>query len=150
MTLAMNGTCRSGQHVIAEVGQDSRGGCKACSTEARYGREESRVERMRRLMAEARTPRPGWQADAECGGKDVTVFLPVDARGQSADQVANRNLVRHLEAKRSCAVCSVRLDCLGYAVLGELPPHGTWGGEFFSEPDWVAKKQVLKQAKETK
>jgi len=136
--------CRSGLHP-ADGEKDSRGGCKACSEGARLVRVESRVERMRRLVAEARHPRPGWQVDAECGGEDPTVFLPVDGQGQSADQIANANLIRHLKAKRLCDACPVRLDCLGYALLGSLPPAGTWGGEFFVTADWTAARSARKE-----
>ena len=137
-------TCRSGLHPT-DGERDYRGGCKACSEDARLSRVESRVERMRRLLSEACAPRPGWQADAECGGKDPTVFLPVDGQGLNADQIANANLIRHLKAKRSCGMCPVRRDCLGYALLGSLPPAGTWGGEFFVAADWTAVRAARKE-----
>lgn len=149
MTSAVNEACRSGRHVIAEAGIDSRGGCKACSTSARLDRVESRVERIRRLVDEAREPRPGWQVQAKCGGMDPTMFLPVDGRGQSADEIANRNLIRHNAAKRVCADCPVKADCLGFVLLGFLggaaKQYGTWSGEFFAEADWTAAAQVRKE-----
>lgn len=146
---AVNEMCRSGQHSLAEVGVDGRGGCKGCADTSRYVREESRVDRMRRLFASATEPRAGWQVDAECGGQNPVMFMPVDGQGLTADIIAARNLVRHDAAKRVCAECPVRQDCLGSVLLGFLDDktkqYGTWGGEFFAESDWTAAAQVRKE-----
>lgn len=146
---AVNEMCRSGQHSLAEVGVDGHGACKACADEARSVRVESRVGRMRRLFAETQEPRPGWQADAKCGGEDPTNFLSVDGRGQSADVIANRNLLRHNKAKQVCSLCPVKKDCGGFVLLGFLragvKQYGTWSGEFFAEADWTAAAQAKKE-----
>lgn len=149
MTATAEVLCRNGRHALTEATRTPRGECKPCADESRFMREESKVGRMRRLFAEVREPRPGWQADAECGGKDPTPFLPVDGRGQSADEISSRNLVRHNKAKRVCAVCPVREDCGGFVLLGFLrggvKQYGTWGSEFFAESDWTAAAQVRKE-----
>lgn len=55
-----------------------------------------------------------WIEHGSCVGSDVSVFFP--KRGQTG-----------LEAKRICAGCPVRGECLDYALdRGEL--YGVWGG----------------------
>ncbi len=58
---------------------------------------------------------PRWQAQANCLGVDPDLFFP--ERGASTS-----------EAKAVCAGCSVREDCLEYA-LANGEKHGVWGGE---------------------
>lgn len=58
--------------------------------------------------------RPAWQAAANCRGVDPELFFP--QRGESTR-----------EAKQVCAGCTVRADCLDYAIAnGEK--FGIWGG----------------------
>jgi WhiB family redox-sensing transcriptional regulator len=63
------------------------------------------------------TPAPasaGWREEAACRGTDLTVFFP--GRGESAGP-----------ARRVCAGCPVRHECLEFALRhGEV--HGIWGG----------------------
>ena len=63
------------------------------------------------------TPAPsvvGWRSRAACRGADLTVFFP--GRGESAEP-----------ARRICASCPVRQECLAFALShGEV--HGIWGG----------------------
>lgn len=147
---AVSEMCRSGQHHLATVGVDHRGGCKGCADGSRYEREETKVGRMRRLLREAKTPRPGWQVDAKCGGQDPAMWMPVDGQqGQTADVIASRNRVRHDAAKRVCGLCPVREDCLDWVLQGFLhggvKQYGTWGAEFFAEADWTAAAQARKE-----
>jgi WhiB family redox-sensing transcriptional regulator len=55
-----------------------------------------------------------WQNQANCLGLDPVLFFP--ERGESTR-----------EAKRVCAGCAVREECLEYA-LDEGFRHGVWGG----------------------
>lgn len=57
---------------------------------------------------------PAWMADAACAGADVELWFP--PRGRNAT-----------EAKRICASCPVRLQCLDYA-LAHHETVGIWGG----------------------
>jgi len=60
-----------------------------------------------------------WQHKAACRGANVELFFPTGATGPAALQIA--------EAKQVCMGCSVRDDCLQWAVeLGV--EHGVWGG----------------------
>lgn len=56
-----------------------------------------------------------WRARAACLGMDTSLFFP--RKGGS-----------NAEAKRACAGCPVRLQCLGYAVMAK-ERWGVWGGE---------------------
>jgi len=57
---------------------------------------------------------PRWMRDALCAEVDPELFYPES--GES-----NR------DAKRICAGCEVRAECLGYA-LAHREGHGVWGG----------------------
>lgn len=58
--------------------------------------------------------RPSWQEQALCRSADPDVFFPITGH-QATD------------AKRVCAQCLVRTDCLDCALaIGET--HGIWGG----------------------
>jgi WhiB family redox-sensing transcriptional regulator len=60
-----------------------------------------------------------WTDHAACRGSDPEVFFPVGYAGPALDQEAM--------AKAICAGCSVRTDCLEWALrAGE--PDGVWGG----------------------
>ena len=59
-------------------------------------------------------PEPmAWQDHGACRGADPDVFFPTKNRTAHA-------------AKRICAVCEVRAECLAYALDNE--PLGVWGG----------------------
>lgn len=74
----------------------------------------------RHLMDLLPDPYQGWRALAECIGAPDEVFFTDDQRGQE-----KRDNDR--QAKRICARCLVRVDCLTYALTrGER--YGTWGG----------------------
>ena len=55
-----------------------------------------------------------WRQNGACRGMDPAVFFP--AQGQA-----------RAEAKRTCARCLVKADCLEYA-MGANEPYGIWGG----------------------
>ena len=58
---------------------------------------------------------PWWEA-ALCAQTDPEVQFP--ERGISAKS-----------AKRTCAACEVRADCLTYALNLPVVPYGIWGGK---------------------
>ena len=55
-----------------------------------------------------------WLAKAKCRDMDPAIFFPSDGVGVQA-------------AQRICAECSVREECLEYALV-EHVDHGVWGG----------------------
>ncbi|HEX6473348.1 MAG TPA: WhiB family transcriptional regulator [Streptosporangiaceae bacterium] len=60
-----------------------------------------------------------WTLHAACRGHDPELFYPVSFAGSALLDVAR--------AKAICAGCSVRADCLSWALrAGE--PDGVWGG----------------------
>jgi WhiB family redox-sensing transcriptional regulator len=69
--------------------------------------------RHRSLTAPARFA-ARWRELAACRGADLKVFFP--GRGESAGP-----------ARRVCAACPVRQQCLDYAITNRIS-HGIWGG----------------------
>ena len=69
----------------------------------------------------------GWEARAACRGAVGVSFVPPVA-GESRDQRTRREAA----AKKICAGCPVRRECLDYA-LRVREPMGIWGG--LSEPE---------------
>ncbi|MFV1991176.1 MAG: WhiB family transcriptional regulator [Acidimicrobiales bacterium] len=63
-----------------------------------------------------------WQRKAACRGPQSEVFFPPP---RFERKVERRE--RELMAKAICQSCSVRTDCLAYAVRIE-EQHGIWGG----------------------
>ncbi len=63
-----------------------------------------------------------WQKKAACKGPQSAMFFPPTTfeRKDEKDE-------RETNAKRVCAMCSVRSACLEYAVRIR-EPHGIWGG----------------------
>lgn len=60
-----------------------------------------------------------WQAAGACQSADPDIFFPLSASGASTPQIS--------EARRICARCTVRRECLDFAMRnGEM--HGIWGG----------------------
>jgi WhiB family redox-sensing transcriptional regulator len=79
-----------------------------------------RVSSLARLFAVE--PENDWRPEAACRGLDPELFF-------SSDDIANRQerLEREAEAKAVCTRCTVRTDCLSYALdAGER--YGVWGG----------------------
>jgi WhiB family transcriptional regulator, redox-sensing transcriptional regulator len=75
--------------------------------------------------------REPWRAFAECRGMDANLFFP----GQNESTA---------EAKRTCASCLVRTDCLEYALKSVVVMPGIWGG--LSEKQRRALRRQRKQA----
>lgn len=68
----------------------------------------------------SRSPlRSSWVERARCRGMDVELFFPIGT-GEAAQAQADR-------AKRVCAECPVRRECLEYA-LSSGADDGIWGG----------------------
>ena len=63
-----------------------------------------------------------WQIRAACRGPQAVVFFP-PPHFERKDEKAEREL----RAKGICESCTVRVDCLEYA-LRIREPHGIWGG----------------------
>jgi WhiB family transcriptional regulator, redox-sensing transcriptional regulator len=61
---------------------------------------------------------PEWMAMALCAETDPEAFFPEKGRDSSELTAL---------AKRVCALCDVREDCLEYAIEQRIE-HGTWGG----------------------
>jgi WhiB family transcriptional regulator, redox-sensing transcriptional regulator len=63
-----------------------------------------------------------WQIRAACRGPQSSIFFPPSSFERKDDKDR-----REGNAKGICAGCSVRQECLDYAV--EIrEPHGIWGG----------------------
>jgi len=60
------------------------------------------------------TPPESWMNNAQCHHVDPAIFFPTGP----AD---------HDEAQRICAACTVRDECLGFALDHHIK-HGIWGG----------------------
>ncbi len=140
---AVSELCRNNLHSAEH--RNSKGECKPCEDSARFARGESKVQRMKRLLSEAQQPKPGWQADALCGGADPTDWVLVDGRGKGSHAIEQQNRQRHERAKRVCVMCPVRKSCLGFALLGEVQQYGTWGAELLTVTDWEAARQARKE-----
>src|SRR5207237_4762421 len=65
---------------------------------------------------------PAWQFRAACRGEDASLFF---APGYFEKREEKDR--REARAKAICARCTVRVDCLEYA-LRIREPHGVWGG----------------------
>lgn len=70
-------------------------------------------------MVEITAEELAWQEDANCRGTDWEAFFPEDG-GSSA------------EAKRICGRCSVRAECLAWAIAREVK-WGVWGATHETE-----------------
>lgn len=55
-----------------------------------------------------------WMLAARCRQRDPSTFFPSDGLGVEV-------------AQRECAQCTVRLECLEYALTNRID-HGVWGG----------------------
>lgn len=62
----------------------------------------------------------GWQDRAQCRGEDLALFFGLDGeRGPERE-------ARERKAKAVCMRCTVRVECLDYAI-GRPEKYGTWG-----------------------
>ena len=60
-----------------------------------------------------------WRSAGACLSADPDLFFPISSTGPAERQVAR--------AKKICAGCSVRRECLEFA-LSHNQPYGIWGG----------------------
>ena len=60
-----------------------------------------------------------WRDGAECRVEDPELFFPEGRSGSALQQT--------IEAKRVCARCDVRAECLSYALENNID-DGVWGG----------------------
>jgi len=60
-----------------------------------------------------------WRSAAACQSADPELFFPVSNAGQALEQAAKANAI--------CTGCSVRRECLAFA-LRTRQSHGIWGG----------------------
>ena len=60
-----------------------------------------------------------WRALAMCRDSEPTLFFPIGSTGPALDQIE--------DAKAICLQCSVREECLNYA-LETNQEAGVWGG----------------------
>jgi WhiB family transcriptional regulator, redox-sensing transcriptional regulator len=63
-----------------------------------------------------------WQKKAACRGPQSAMFFPPSSLERKEEKED-----RETNAKRICALCSVRTACLEYAIRIR-EPHGIWGG----------------------
>jgi WhiB family redox-sensing transcriptional regulator len=63
----------------------------------------------------------GWRTSAACNGPEASLFFPSGMERREA------RVVRERAAKRICATCPVRSQCLEYALAAQ-ERHGVWGG----------------------
>jgi len=63
-----------------------------------------------------------WQLKAACRGPQAAVFFPPSQFERKEDKKH-----REQRAKEICSGCSVKRDCLDYAIAIR-EPHGIWGG----------------------
>jgi WhiB family redox-sensing transcriptional regulator len=77
------------------------------------------MARYRRLPMSRMTDFCEWWELAACQSADPELFFPVSETGPDVAQVAR--------AKAICQQCSVRQDCLEYAI-STRQVHGVWGG----------------------
>jgi WhiB family redox-sensing transcriptional regulator len=76
-----------------------------------------------------------WQAAGACVSADPEIFFPVSAGGASARQIE--------QARRVCARCPVRRECLDWAMSsGEM--HGIWGGTTPEDRTRVRRKEAAR------
>ena len=60
--------------------------------------------------------RPRWMRNAACRGQGSDAWFPGDEVGEGGEA-----------ARRVCAGCRVRAECLEYALVAGIR-HGLWGG----------------------
>jgi len=75
--------------------------------------------------------RPDWQAFAACRSADVDLDAFFPGRGDRTD-----------EARAICATCTVRDECLEYAMENGIQ-HGIWGGKSERERRKMRRQQRI-------
>jgi WhiB family redox-sensing transcriptional regulator len=64
----------------------------------------------------------GWSVDAACRGSEGSLFYSADSAERKEDRLEREQL-----AKRICAGCAVREECL-HAAIERHESYGIWGG----------------------
>lgn len=77
-----------------------------------------------------------WQVKASCRGPQAAVFFPPPQFERKEEK-----LDRETRAKAICQDCSVKSECLDYAIAIK-EPHGIWGGLNEVERKNLLAKQV--------
>ena len=78
-----------------------------------------------------------WQSDAGCRGSDANLFFsPTHMESKEERQS------REVRAKLICSECTVRRQCLDFA-LATREPHGIWGGLNELERRHAAARQAV-------
>ena len=73
-----------------------------------------------------------WMAEGNCRDESPSVFFPSDGVGVEV-------------ARRVCASCPVKGDCLEYALANGID-HGVWGGASERERRRIARRRRLERA----
>ena len=76
------------------------------------------------VEAGSRWQRSSWRTLAACNGSQAELFYPP---APPAREGRDERLARERAAKRVCAGCPVRTQCLDYAIAAS-ERHGVWGG----------------------
>jgi WhiB family redox-sensing transcriptional regulator len=87
---------------------------------------------MTTLVSLEAQPSVSWQQRGRCRAEDGSIFFPPTHFEHKPEREA-----REAAAKAICGRCSVRRECLEWA-LSTREPHGIWGGR--SE---IERKQLL-------
>jgi WhiB family transcriptional regulator, redox-sensing transcriptional regulator len=74
--------------------------------------------------------RPRWMRNAACRGEGFCAWFPKDEVGEEADL-----------ARTVCSGCSVRPECLDYALAAGIR-HGLWGGLSAKERAALTRQRV--------
>jgi WhiB family redox-sensing transcriptional regulator len=78
-------------------------------------------------------PGESWRKRAACRHTEPDLFFPVPAAGASLSPVQAEQAQAE-RAKKVCAGCPVRRECLQFA-LATRQSHGVWGGLELTEAD---------------
>lgn len=104
----------------------------AAAPDTGRGRQAGRAAGTLILLPYTGKPRSGWRHLAECDDTTADLFFaePADPRYEELTR----------EAKRICAGCTVRTDCLAWALVhGER--HGVWGGLDEDQRDRITQRR---------
>jgi WhiB family redox-sensing transcriptional regulator len=75
-----------------------------------------------------------WMAEGNCREESPSVFFPSDGVGVEV-------------ARRICATCPVKMECLEYALANGID-HGVWGGASERERRRIARRRRLERAEQ--
>lgn len=109
------GTCKQSNTLRMALYREAKSGANVVAID-RIEPRGRRAGPNRRLIDD----RPEWMADAACKGLDPDLFVPPVAKGPGGDN-------RYDEARAVCGRCTVRSECLEYAIVNR-ETFGVWGG----------------------